>query len=68
MQHEFGHILQYRLVGADAYWDVIATESFASATFTSSNAHDYFWTETWANFCQEDILGKNGLVKVLVIQ
>lgn len=61
MQHEFGHILQYRMVGADAYWDVIATESFASATFTSSNAHDYFWTETWANFLSRGYFGKKWL-------
>lgn len=32
MQHEFVHILQYRKIGAYAYWHVIAPESFASAS------------------------------------
>ena len=35
MQHEFGHILQYRRVGAYAYWHIISPESLASATLTS---------------------------------
>ena len=49
MQHEFGHILQYRMFGPAAYWHVIAPESFANATFFSSSHHKY-WTETWANY------------------
>lgn len=49
MQHEFGHILQYRMFGPAAYWHVIAPESFANATFFPSSHHKY-WTETWANY------------------
>ncbi|MCM1078367.1 MAG: RHS repeat-associated core domain-containing protein [Bacteroidales bacterium] len=49
MQHEFGHILQYRKIGADGYWLVVAPESLASVTFHPSG-HDNFWTETWANY------------------
>ena len=49
MQHEFGHILQYRMFGSTAYWYVIAPESFANATLFPSSHHRY-WTETWANY------------------
>ena len=49
MQHEFGHILQYRNFGSYAYWHVIAPESMASATFKPS-LHYKFWTESWANY------------------
>lgn len=59
LQHEFGHILQYRMVGSDAYWNVIAPESFASASLTSYRAHDNFWTETWANFLSNGYFGKS---------
>lgn len=57
MQHEFGHVLQYRKVGSYAYWHVIAPESLASASLTSSASHDYFWTETWANYLSSRYFG-----------
>lgn len=58
LQHEFGHILQYREVGAKAYYSVIAPESLASAT-RSQSAHDHFWTETWANYLSKEYFGNN---------
>ena len=58
MQHEFGHILQYKRVGSFAYWNVIVPESFSSATFTSSVSHGSFWTETWANYLSKEYFGK----------
>lgn len=57
MQHEFGHVLQYRKVGSYAYWHVIAPESLASASLTSSASHDHFWTETWANYLSSRYFG-----------
>ncbi len=57
LQHEFGHILQYRLVGRNAYWGLIAKESFNSARYHSSN-HYEFWTETWANYLSKEYFGK----------
>ncbi len=61
MQHEFGHILQYRRVGAYAYWHIISPESLASATLTSSSSHGRFWTETWANYLSKGYFGRGWL-------
>lgn len=60
LQHEFGHILQYRMVGPKAYYTLIAPESLASA-FRSEIKHDYFWTETWANYLSREYFGANWL-------
>lgn len=60
LQHEFGHILQYREVGAKAYYSVIAPESLASAARSAvdpSYSHDHFWTETWANYLSKGYFG-----------
>lgn len=57
MQHEFGHILQYRSIGDAAYWKVIAPESLFSATIKTSSHHQ-FWTETWANYLANKYFGK----------
>ena len=56
MQHEFGHILQYRGFGSAAYWHVIAPESLASAIIKPSS-HYKFWTETWANYLSKGHFG-----------
>lgn len=56
MQHEFGHILQYRGFGSAAYWHVIAPESLASATIKPSS-HYKFWIETWANYLSKGHFG-----------
>ena len=58
MQHEFGHILQFRKIGSYAYWQVIAPESLASATFGTYESHRRFWTETWANYLSREYFGK----------
>ena len=61
IQHEFGHILQYRKVGAYAYWHVIAPESITSASvgyFDSYESHHKFWTETWANYLSKGYFGR----------
>ena len=57
MQHEFGHILQYREYGSAAYWHIIAPESLLNATFSPST-HSSFWTETWANYMSKNYFGK----------
>lgn len=62
MQHEYGHILQYRKFGAYIYWHAIASESFASATLSPST-HGKFWTETWANYLSKEYFGKGWLGK-----
>lgn len=59
MQHEFGHILQYRKIGAYAYWHVIAPESLTSAAFSSYVEHGKFWTETWANYLSNKYFGQD---------
>ena len=55
MQHEFGHVLQYRLIGHNAYYTVIAPQSLASCALT--NNHRNFWTETWANYLSKQYFG-----------
>lgn len=56
MQHEFGHVLQYRIVGSYNYYTVIAKESLKSCT-TNVEAHSNFWTETWANYLSKQYFG-----------
>ena len=63
MQHEFGHILEYRIIGPQAYWSVIAPESFCSASLSSCDAHHKYWTETWANYLSKKHFGVNWLGK-----
>ena len=77
MQHEFGHILQYRLIqaslgdeaGLDRYYKVIGMNSFASAAKENfslgSYNHNEFWTETWANYLSQQYLGKSYLLDLI---
>jgi RHS repeat-associated protein len=66
MQHEFGHILQSRLVGLKAFYQVIAPESFASASLDLATNHkwdhDTYWTETWANYMSHQYFGDQSLL------
>ena len=60
MQHEFGHILQCRLVGEEKYYKIIAKESISNcAKIPPYNkiSHDLFWTETWANYLSKQYFG-----------
>ena len=63
MMHEFGHILQYRVHGARAYWSVIAPESFLSAKKHGKNGwnHNCFWVETYANYLSRNYFGKQAM-------
>lgn len=71
LQHEYGHILQSRIVGTSAYYKVIAIESMANCEYDrlfDKSTHDTFWTETWANHLSKDHfrsawLGKEILIK-----
>lgn len=56
MQHEFGHVLQYRIVGFNKYYSVISKESIESCS-KNANAHSTFWTETWANYLSKQYFG-----------
>ena len=56
LQHEYGHILQAKIVGLNAYYKIIAPESLLSMTFT--NSHETFWTETWANYLAQNYFGE----------
>lgn len=64
LQHEFGHILQAREVGFQAFYKLIAPESFASATLNGVGgwSHSTFWTETWANYLSNNYFGVNSLL------
>jgi hypothetical protein len=57
--HEFGHILQSRIVGLDRYYRVIGSESLASAALdgVAGHVHTSFWTETWANYLSSNHFG-----------
>ena len=64
MQHEFGHVLQYRKVGADFYYNVIAKESLMNCNKVwpyNGIPHDEFWTETWANYLSKHYFGDRWL-------
>lgn len=60
LAHEFGHVLQSLLpyVGADGFYGIIAPQSLASATI-NPQGHDYFWTETWANYLSNNYFGSS---------
>ena len=64
MQHEFGHILQYRMYPA-AYWQIVGIESGLSCSYASSvgdlSLHWNFWTEKWANYLSKGYFGKRWL-------
>lgn len=61
LQHEFGHILQYREYGADAYYKIIAPEAQASyhraLKYNKLSLHYNHWTETHANFLSQRYFG-----------
>ena len=60
MQHEFGHVLQYRIVGAEKYYNIIAKESSLNCAKIppyNNISHDLFWTETWANHLSKQYFG-----------
>jgi len=63
MQNEFGHILEYRIIGPRAYWSVIAPESLCSASLSSCDEDHIYWTETWANYLSKRHFGVNWLGK-----
>lgn len=52
LQHKYGHILQAKEWGNYAFYDVIAPKSLWSQMRDGyfGHNHDYFWTETYANF------------------
>ena len=62
VRHEFGHILQARIVGNLTFYTVIGKESLISASLhgVGGHSHDLFWTETWANFLSFEYFGKPG--------
>ncbi|SEA66505.1 RHS repeat-associated core domain-containing protein [Segatella bryantii] len=64
LQHEFGHVLQYRKVGAIDYYDVIAKESLLNCGYDKlfgTNTHSTYWTETWANYLSKNYFGAEWL-------
>jgi len=68
MQHEFGHILQYRKIGAYAYWHVIAPESLTSAAFSSLWNTENFGQKPGQTICLKDISGGIGWEENTAIQ
>ena len=65
MQHQFGRILRYRIVGKDFYYNkVIAKESMLNTHNIwpyNGIPHDEYWTETWANYLSKQYFGKRWL-------
>ena len=71
MQHEFGHVIQYRIVGACDYYSVIAKESLINCGYDKlfgSETHSTFWTETWANCLSKKYFGTKWLGLETIIQ
>lgn len=64
MQHEFGHVLQYRIVGKKFYYGVIAKESAMNCKKIwpyNGISHSKYWTETWANYLSKHYFGERWL-------
>ncbi len=57
IQHEFGHGLQFRILGLDLYLRVVAKESLSSAIKNPGVVHENLWTETWANYLSSQYFG-----------
>jgi len=59
VQHEFGHVLQYRLVGPFWFYLVVGPLSLLSAwTNWHGRGHRRYWTEQWANHLAAEYFGK----------
>jgi hypothetical protein len=58
LKHEFGHVLQIRLIGIANYYKYVATTSLLSAYKNPPSIHKYTWTETWANYLSYNYFGK----------
>ena len=70
LQHEYGHILQSRIVGTSAYYKVIAIESMANCEYDrlfDKSTHDTFWTEIWANHLSQNHFRRAWLEKERLI-
>lgn len=61
VKHEFGHILQSRVVGYKSFYSVIGKKSIISAARHGRNGHNHnlFWTETWANKLSYEYFGSS---------
>ncbi|MGJ1267265.1 RHS repeat domain-containing protein [Sphingobacterium spiritivorum] len=57
LRHEYGHILQRRLLGADRWWINVAGPSLYSAA-TKGIEHQKSWTEVQANKLSYDYFGQ----------
>lgn len=57
LRHEYGHILQRRLLGADRWWINVAGASLYSAA-TKGGEHQKSWTEVQANKLSFDYFGQ----------
>jgi hypothetical protein len=59
VHHEFGHILEARMVGFKAFYTIIGPESLQSAINDGIlwHSHKNFWTETWANYLSKNYFG-----------
>jgi len=62
LMHEFGHKLQYDLVGFENYYNIIAINSSLSAYQDGKDGwkHKDYWTETWANYLSREYFGSSG--------
>ena len=50
VQHEYGHFLQYRLIGWFRFYLMVGIPSLFSAwTKWHKKPHQLYWTELWAN-------------------
>jgi hypothetical protein len=59
MQHEYGHILQAKMIGNVAFYSTIAPASTVSANLNGIGGHSHknYWTETSANYLSKEYFG-----------
>jgi hypothetical protein len=62
LKHEFGHKLQYDIVGFRKYYNIIGVNSLLSAYLDGKGGwnHDEYWIEKWANYLSREYFGSNG--------
>ena len=60
MAHEYGHFLQYKIVGFTSFYLHIGVQSLTS-TLIPGNKHNTFWTETWANYLSQKYFARIGV-------
>ena len=60
VMHEYGHILQARIIGIISFYIIIGSMSLISAwTKGFARGHQLYWTESWSNYLAKEYFQKH---------